>query len=206
MPKNQDLANLEQSAQKLQAEDEDHENLCLKNREQNNYGTNEIQTVPNSGHSHGIHDLQKECDELISNSGKEDKFHTLKIFMKIFLLIFASEIGDRSQISTIYLTNNLDKVVVILSSILAQVLLSIIAIFGGVLISSKISERNLTLIAGATFIVFAAVALYLLIVNDLLVMNVKKNEAVSSIVNSNQGVNSGEDFIPNKRNIISNYS
>jgi putative Ca2+/H+ antiporter (TMEM165/GDT1 family) len=85
------------------------------------------------------------------------------VFWKIFFLIFASEIGDRSQITTIYLTNNFSKYTVLFAVVFSQNLLTVLAIFGGKMISNKISERNLTIIAGSTFIVFGIVALFLLI-------------------------------------------
>ena len=91
----------------------------------------------------------------------------LNVFFKIFSLIFLSEIGDRSQISTIYLTSNIDKITVIIAVIISQTVLSIIAAFGGKLISSRISEKNLTIIAGSTFVIFGIVALYLFFIEEV---------------------------------------
>jgi putative Ca2+/H+ antiporter (TMEM165/GDT1 family) len=115
-------------------------------------------TKTTQSHSHSLEDIKK-TTEIISyeKSG-------LKVFLKVFILIFASEIGDRSQISTIYLTSNFDKFVVLSSSVFSQVVLTILAITAGVLVSNKVSERNLTIIAGLTFLAFGVVALYFLYV------------------------------------------
>ncbi len=88
---------------------------------------------------------------------------TLRVFVKVFILIFFSEIGDRSQISTIYLTTTFDKFIVLLGVIFSSIFLSILAVFGGNLISNKISEKNLTIIAGASFLLFGIGALFMLI-------------------------------------------
>jgi len=100
--------------------------------------------------------------------------YSINIFFKIFFLIFFSEIGDRSQISTIYLTTNFDKFSVIVAVLVASTALTIIAVFGGSLLADKISEKKLTIFAGGIFIVFGLVALYLLFFSE----NV--NEAISS--------------------------
>jgi len=88
---------------------------------------------------------------------------TTKVFVKVFILIFFSEIGDRSQISTIYLTATFNKFIVLLGVIFSSILLSIIAVFGGKLISNKISEKNLTMTAGVSFLLFGVGALIMII-------------------------------------------
>lgn len=100
--------------------------------------------------------------------------NSINVFSKVFFLIFFSEIGDRSQISTIYLTTNFDKFSVIVAVIVSSTVLTILAVFGGKLLANKISEKKLTIFAGWVFIVFGLIALYLLFVNE----NV--NEGLSS--------------------------
>jgi len=91
----------------------------------------------------------------VSKPNKQSGFmHSVQIFCNIFIFVFASEIGDRSQISTIYLTSTFDKVTVLMSVVIGQFLITIIAVFGGVFISQKVSTKNLTIIAGTTFIMF----------------------------------------------------
>jgi putative Ca2+/H+ antiporter (TMEM165/GDT1 family) len=87
---------------------------------------------------------------------------TIQNFVNIYIFVFASEIGDRSQISTIYLTSNFDKTTVIISVVVAQFLITLLAVFGGIFIAQKISTKNLTIIAGATFVFFGIIALFLL--------------------------------------------
>lgn len=184
MHSNKDLLNLQKESDRLiQINEEDRERLVA------NHG---------NGHSHGLSDVKKECEEITS-----DKPSNIKIFAKIFLLIFMSEIGDRSQISTIYLTSNFDKLVVLAASVIAQNLLTICAIFGGVFISTKISEKNLTIIAGSTFILFGVVAMYFLFVNDLMCLG-KPNKFISDSTPTGSIVLSNE-IIPDRNSLIPSY-
>jgi putative Ca2+/H+ antiporter (TMEM165/GDT1 family) len=98
---------------------------------------------------------------------KQKNGYHFEVFWQIFFLIFASEIGDRSQISTIYLTTNFDKFTVLTAVLIGQNLLTLLAIFGGIMIAKKIPERNLTVIAGSTFIAFGVVACYLMLYERL---------------------------------------
>ena len=110
IPKNEDLIKLEETHEIIaenQAETE-RENLILT---ENDHG---------NGH---LTEVKKECHE-ISNDVGNDRCTDIKVFFKIFILIFASEIGDRSQISTIYLTNNFDKIIVISAVLISQNLLT----------------------------------------------------------------------------------
>ncbi len=95
---------------------------------------------------------------------KQDIDYTLQsyfnIFSQGFILILLSELGDKSQISTIYLSATVKPIHVFIASILAQYILSALAVFFGNFISDKISERNLTLFAGVMFIIFAVITLY----------------------------------------------
>jgi Ca2+/H+ antiporter, TMEM165/GDT1 family len=182
MRDNKDLIILQEESDRLiQINEEDRERLIANHA---------------NGHSHGLSDVKKECEEITA-----DKPSNFKIFAKIFLLIFMSEIGDRSQISTIYLTSNFDKLVVLAASVIAQNLLTVCAIFGGVFISTKISERNLTIIAGTTFIIFGLVAMYFLFVDDLLFLGkpiMKDSQPTGSIILSNE-------IIPDRNTLIPSY-
>jgi putative Ca2+/H+ antiporter (TMEM165/GDT1 family) len=186
MPKNEDLVKLEKG----------HQNNVEEDQEKLVKGE-----TPTHGHSHGMRDIQQDCEK-IGETVNEDQYSSVKIFAKIFILIFASEIGDRSQISTIYLTSNFDKIIVISASIIAQNLLTILAIFGGVVISTKISERNLTLIAGATFIAFGVVASYFLVVNDLIVLG---NSNGKMQIEHGDVLGIGSELIPDRKNLLPNY-
>jgi len=110
----------------------------------------------------------------------QTKFCTSSIqsFSKVFFLIFFSEIGDRSQISTIYLTTNYEKFSVIIAVIISSLVLTILAIFGGKLLANRISEKKLTVFAGWIFVLFGFIAFYLLIqpenISESVVINLKK--------------------------------
>jgi putative Ca2+/H+ antiporter (TMEM165/GDT1 family) len=81
--------------------------------------------------------------------------NNLKVFFQGFVLILLSELGDKSQISTIYLSSTEKPLHVFLASIIAQYSLSLIAVYFGNFISDKISEKNLTIFAGVMFLIFA---------------------------------------------------
>lgn len=137
-------------------------------------------------------EVQKECDD-ISNSVSDKKHSWISVSFKIFLLVFASEVGDRSQISTIFLTNNFDKFIVLIGVVISQNLLTILAIFGGVFISSKVSERNLTFIAGISFLLFAMVAFYVVCMEELFVAKLPASQITSN------------DIIPGKNKLLPTY-
>lgn len=129
--------------------------------------------------------------------------NSIQVFSKVFFLIFFSEIGDRSQISTIYLTTNFDKFSVIIAVVVSSTFLTILAVFGGKLLANKISEKKLTIFAGWVFIVFGLVALYLLLVGE------NANEGLNTDSNTAASVSAGnpsvilnEMIIPNSTNKI----
>lgn len=106
-----------------------------------------------------------------NNSKKKAKSKLLKnfqAFSKTFFLIFCGEIGDRSQISTIYLTANFDKFVVITAVISSSFILTLFAVYGGKLISNRVSEKKLTIFAGFIFILFAFFAAIFIDKNDFM--------------------------------------
>ena len=107
-------------------------------------------------------------------------FTNIQIFTNIYIFVFASELGDRSQISTIYLTSNFDKMTVLISVVIGQFLITLLAVFGGVFISQKISTKNLTIIAGSTFVLFGIVALFLLCLDSNFVTGFNSKASASN--------------------------
>jgi len=107
----------------------------------------------------------------------------IQIFTNIYIFVFASELGDRSQISTIYLTSNFDKMTVLISVVIGQFLITLLAVFGGVFISQKISTKNLTIIAGSTFVLFGIVALFLLCLDSNFVTGFNSKASASNHMN-----------------------
>jgi putative Ca2+/H+ antiporter (TMEM165/GDT1 family) len=96
-------------------------------------------------------------------------YRHLKTLVKIFVLIFAAELGDRSQIYMIYLTAEYEKAPVCFGVVVSQTLITLIAVLGGRYISTKISERTLTIFAGIIFITFGLFALAFMIQENKIV-------------------------------------
>jgi putative Ca2+/H+ antiporter (TMEM165/GDT1 family) len=87
-------------------------------------------------------------------------------FFQIFIMIFSAELGDKSQISTIYLSSNFDAMLLFYSVSIAQIVLTILAVLGGTFISSKLSHNTLNIIAGTLFLVFGVVTLCMIYAQD----------------------------------------
>lgn len=81
------------------------------------------------------------------------------ILLQTFGMTFLAEWGDRTQIATIGLAATKHNLGVTLGVILGHAICAVIAILGGKLIASHISEKMLTLSGGLLFLVFALVGL-----------------------------------------------
>eukprot|EP01057_Protomagalhaensia_wolfi_P001976 Protomagalhaensia_wolfi_Nauph_80__1975@NODE_2249_length_1152_cov_121_312668_g1754_i0_p1_GENE_NODE_2249_length_1152_cov_121_312668_g1754_i0NODE_2249_length_1152_cov_121_312668_g1754_i0_p1_ORF_typecomplete_len287_score45_21UPF0016/PF01169_19/1_5e04UPF0016/PF01169_19/3_9e17UPF0016/PF01169_19/3_7e28Mntp/PF02659_15/4_1e06TauE/PF01925_19/0_055_NODE_2249_length_1152_cov_121_312668_g1754_i01431003 len=88
-------------------------------------------------------------------------------FIEAFSLTFAAEWGDRSQIATLALGASKNIYGVNLGAILGHLCCTGLAVLGGKVLASRISEKLVTLIGGTTFLFFA-LAGYLWEVRDLL--------------------------------------
>ena len=84
----------------------------------------------------------------------------MAIFLQAFSLTFFAEWGDRSQIATIALAAVHDPVGVSVGGILGHACCTGLAVVGGRLLATKISERQVALAGGVLFLVFAAHSLY----------------------------------------------
>lgn len=97
------------------------------------------------------------------NDGSETSLRPSPVFStffwQTFTLTFLAEWGDRSQIATIALASAKDPVGVTIGGILGHSLCTGIAVLGGKVIAGKISERNVLIVGGILFLVFAAHAL-----------------------------------------------
>jgi putative Ca2+/H+ antiporter (TMEM165/GDT1 family) len=78
-------------------------------------------------------------------------------FFLIFMIIFISEIGDKSQINSIYIPKNSIKA--LYAIILAHFLLTIAGSCIGYLLSSKISQKAFFIILGSVMILFSFISL-----------------------------------------------
>jgi len=91
-----------------------------------------------------------------------DKGRGLGVVAEAFALTVAAEIGDRSQITTIALSAAQNPYVVTVGACLGHGLATGIAVIGGAFISKFVNEKQISLIAGVLFIVFAATTLFAL--------------------------------------------
>jgi Ca2+/H+ antiporter, TMEM165/GDT1 family len=105
--------------------------------------------------------VMAEAEEAVEDG--ERKFQqqntTWKILIESCVLTFVAEWGDRTQFATITLAASKDSIGVMLGGILGHTICALIAVIGGRTIASHISERTITLIGGALFILLAIVSI-----------------------------------------------
>jgi len=75
-------------------------------------------------------------------------------------MTFLAEWGDRSQIATIALAAQKDAFGVTLGGIIGHALCTGVAVLGGKLLATRISERTISLMGGALFLVFGVHSLF----------------------------------------------
>eukprot|EP01053_Blabericola_migrator_P011834 Blabericola_migrator_1__11833@NODE_719_length_6741_cov_45_534312_g518_i0_p3_GENE_NODE_719_length_6741_cov_45_534312_g518_i0NODE_719_length_6741_cov_45_534312_g518_i0_p3_ORF_typecomplete_len311_score35_90UPF0016/PF01169_19/2e19UPF0016/PF01169_19/1_4e27Mntp/PF02659_15/2_7e03Mntp/PF02659_15/1_1e05ALMT/PF11744_8/0_087OFeT_1/PF16955_5/2_3_NODE_719_length_6741_cov_45_534312_g518_i055636495 len=76
-------------------------------------------------------------------------------FIEAFTLTFAAEWGDRSQIATVALGASKNIYGVNLGAILGHACCTGLAVIGGKVLATRISEKAVTLVGGTTFLFFA---------------------------------------------------
>lgn len=105
-----------------------------------------------------------------ANVQNEDNTDSIKesfnCVIQTFVLVFISEVGDKTQISTIYLSANYNSFIIFYSVSGAQILLTLLAVIAGSLVSGRISIKTLTVIAGAIFLAFGIISLFLLFMRN----------------------------------------
>jgi len=86
----------------------------------------------------------------------------LKIFVTIFAAIFIAELGDKTQLATMLFASDkeVNKLMVFLAASTALVVASAIGVAAGSLLSSYISERVLSYVAGTGFVLIGGFTLY----------------------------------------------
>merc|ERR1712154_387416 len=88
-------------------------------------------------------------------SRRRDRSWSAAVLLNAFAMTFVSEIGDRSQITTIVLAAHKSPYGVVVGASLGHAICTAIAVVGGKMLASRISEKNVTLIGGFLFLVFA---------------------------------------------------
>lgn len=92
------------------------------------------------------------------DTGKPDmaKAGVMKVISQAFMMTFLAEWGDRSQIATITLSTTKNALGVTLGAILGHSMCTGLAVVGGKMLATRISEKTVTLIGGILFLIFGA--------------------------------------------------
>ncbi|KVI04484.1 hypothetical protein Ccrd_017196 [Cynara cardunculus var. scolymus] len=77
------------------------------------------------------------------------------IFLESFILTFLAEWGDRSQIATIALATHKNAVGVAIGATLGHTICTSVAVIGGSMLASKISQRTVATVGGLLFLGFS---------------------------------------------------
>lgn len=79
----------------------------------------------------------------------------LELFATVFFSVFVAELGDKTQLATLLYATDTEnpKFTVFLASALALITTSAIGVLAGSVISSHVSEKTLSWVAGLGFIV-----------------------------------------------------
>lgn len=84
---------------------------------------------------------------------KEEKTYDKNVFVAAFLIIFLTEWGDKTQVAAALFATQYNAVFVLLGTMLALSLLSLMAIFCGKILCERLNQKLLKKIAGIVFIV-----------------------------------------------------
>jgi putative Ca2+/H+ antiporter (TMEM165/GDT1 family) len=84
---------------------------------------------------------------------KEEKKYDKNIFLSAFLMIFLTEWGDKTQVAAALFATQYNAVFVLLGTMLALCLLSLLAIFFGKILSARLNPKLLKKVAGIVFII-----------------------------------------------------
>ncbi|XP_076955118.1 GDT1-like protein 3 [Bidens hawaiensis] len=77
------------------------------------------------------------------------------IFLESFILTFLAEWGDRSQIATIALATHKNAVGVAVGAVIGHTICTSVAVIGGSILASKISQRTVATVGGLLFLGFS---------------------------------------------------
>jgi Ca2+/H+ antiporter, TMEM165/GDT1 family len=101
---------------------------------------------------------EKAALEAVNQSAAKRSPTVLSTVFQAFSLTFVAEWGDRTQISTIALAASYPPLGVTLGAILGHAICAAIAVIGGRWAASRISERTITALGGALFLLFGLVS------------------------------------------------
>ena len=104
-----------------------------------------------------------EARESVEEAEKEGSItgeSPLATFAEVATLIFVAEWGDRSMLATIALGAAQSPLGVAGGAIMGHLVATIIAVWGGAMLSNHISEKTVGIIGGVLFLVFAAATIF----------------------------------------------
>ncbi|XP_042468379.1 GDT1-like protein 4 isoform X2 [Zingiber officinale] len=105
-------------------------------------------------------EIEEVEEKLESGQGKSTlrRFFTrfcTPIFLESFILTFLAEWGDRSQIATIALATHKNAIGVAIGATLGHTICTSLAVIGGSMLASKISQRTVAALGGLLFLGFS---------------------------------------------------
>jgi putative Ca2+/H+ antiporter (TMEM165/GDT1 family) len=110
----------------------------------------------------GIEEEMEEAEKNLKSEKKpQDQFQQLMakictpVLVEAFVLTFLAEWGDRSQIATITLAAHQNLYGVILGACVGHSICTALAVFGGKLLATQISQKTVAFAGSATFFLFA---------------------------------------------------
>lgn len=132
--------------------------MLNESREASNAASDELEEVE-AELSKKQEDAPPDEEAQMATAATEDSTNQRKIMLQAFTLTFLAEWGDRSQIATIALAAAKEPFGVTLGAIIGHAICTGIAVIGGKLLASRISERMTLMAGGVLFILFAIAAL-----------------------------------------------
>ena len=84
---------------------------------------------------------------------KEEKKFDKNIFISAFLMIFLTEWGDKTQIAAALFATQYNDLFVLIGTMLALSMLSLMAIFCGKILCTRLNRKLLNKVAGFVFII-----------------------------------------------------
>lgn len=98
---------------------------------------------------------------LVKKRGVEKEINSPEgVFLSGFLLVFLSEWGDKTQLSSALFAAKYNPVLVFAGIILSLFLLSAAAIFAGSFLYSKISHRTVNILSAVIFIILGSYSIF----------------------------------------------
>ena len=105
-------------------------------------------------------------EDITTSSRVEGKNKIVKESLETFSLVSLAELGDKSQITEVYLSVNSTLVAIIYGIIISSFLLSLVAVCFGKFSAERLSVRTMNLFAAITFFGFGFFGLYNFVAND----------------------------------------